>query len=150
MDDLINLLERFIRIDPVKILQEVFVKANISDLIIEMNTEDQLFEEGIDSKGVELNLENPYAPFTIAYKRATGQPFDRVTLNDTGEFYDSWSVVMVNGSIFIEADTKKEDNDLAERYGVDIIGLTDENFNLVIQAIKKYYIIVLLDHILKR
>jgi len=48
-------------------------------------TQDQLFKRGEDAFGEKLPL--PYAPFTVDIKSALGQPTDRITLKNKGDFY---------------------------------------------------------------
>jgi hypothetical protein len=108
--------------------------------IIQLNTQDQLYQQGIDSKGKKLRsgsisaiINNEvYALMTIAIKEAKGQPTDRVTLKDEGDFYRSWSVEATDDEFIISAKTLKEDGDLIDDWGEDIIGLTDENLEIII------------------
>ena len=58
--------------------------------IIDMNAEEQLFEQGINRLGVEISDYAPYSPVTIAIKEAKGQPTNRVTLRDEGDFESSF------------------------------------------------------------
>ena len=48
--------------------------------IVDLNAEEQLFEQGINRLGVEISDYAPYSPVTIAIKEAKGQPTNRVTL----------------------------------------------------------------------
>ena len=61
------------------------ILKNLDNVIIDMNTS-QLRNDGMDSESKTLPL--PYAPMTIAYKKASGQPTDRITLYDEGDFQD--------------------------------------------------------------
>ena len=93
-------------------------------VIIDLNTEDQLFQKGIDSKGNVLP--GPYAPFTIEIKRAKGQPTDRITLKDEGDFHGSFFVDAGSFPIRIDASDSKR-NKLVAEWGEDIFGLTPES-----------------------
>ena len=86
------------------------------------------------------------------YKTAISgsQRYDNVTLNDTGEFYDSFRVVRVGTSIKITAETMKEDNDLIQVWGKDILGLTDENLQKVIDAARIFLIPRIKEKILRQ
>lgn len=114
--------------------------------VLDINTQDQLFEKGIDSDGKKLRsafgrFGEVYAPFTIHYKEAMGQPADRVTLKDEGDFYQSFRVVLTsNQDIEITANTMKESGDLVETWG-PVLGLTDENLDKVIQYAKEYVVL---------
>jgi hypothetical protein len=118
----------------------VFDVPNVKQMIIEMNTQEQLFQKGVDSKGVPLmDIGGDYADVTKGYKSRDNQPYDHITLKDTGDFYRSWTVRILADTIFIEADTIKDGDDLRQRWGNDILGLTDESKQKLINyAIGKY------------
>jgi len=123
-----QILDRAIQADIDNIMFDILKQEDdVIDLIIDLNTEEQLFQ-GIDSQGRELadiDVGGPYAPITVAIKRTEGQPFDRVTLKDTGDFYKSFDVVPLKDGFEIVADTIKEGQNLEDRWGSDIIGLTE-------------------------
>ena len=96
--------------------------------ICDMNTEDQLYEKGVDRTGTEISSYAPYTETTKWIKRQKGQPTNRVTLRDTGDFHSSFFVNAGTDSFSIEARDWKT-NKLIRSYGPDIIGLTDENLN---------------------
>lgn len=58
--------------------------------IVDMNAEEQLVEQGINRLGVDIMDYAPYSPLTIAIKEEKGQPTNRVTLRDTGDFEASF------------------------------------------------------------
>lgn len=66
--------------------------------IVDLNAEEQLFEQGINRLGVEISDYAPYSPVTIAIKEAKGQPTNRVTLRDEGDFESSffWKLATSN------------------------------------------------------
>lgn len=99
--------------------------------ICDMNSENQLFEKGITREGIKINSYAPYSKNTIAVKIAKGQPTNRVTLRDTGEFHASFVVYTDDTKFFIDAKDWKT-NKLGEKYGEEIFGLTDENINELI------------------
>lgn len=140
MEALLNLLKNLRKISIFKVLDAVIKKNNLSELIIKLNTEKQLYNEGIDSLGFKLR---PYTETTKRIKKAKGQPFDRTTLKDTGDMYKTWEVKMVGNTITIEADLIKNGFNLEEKYGVNIIGLTDESLQVFIEAVKKDFAIEL-------
>lgn len=111
------------------------VNEDVKNEIIRLNTRDQLFEKGQDSKGISLGT---YQPFTITWKQEHGQPFDRVTLSNEFDFYKSFRVYVDRSTldIIIEADgAEKDDKDLRDVYGEDIIGLNAENLQIIIDMI---------------
>lgn len=101
--------------------------------IIDMNAEDQLFEQGINNLGVDIMDYAPYVPYTIDVKKARGQPYDRVTLRDEGFFYESFFIEADNEKFEIKAaDMKTEE--LIRKYGRQILGLTDQNLQSLIES----------------
>lgn len=110
-----------------------------SSKIVEMNRT-QLYDFGINRLGIEIATYAPYAPYTIKVKREKGQPFDRVTLKDTGAFYRSFEVIFDPTGFYITASDAKT-QDLMEKYGSEIFGLTSENLDLLIQGDVKTSII---------
>jgi len=113
------------------------VNEEVKKEIIRLNTRDQLFDKGQDSLGNSLGT---YRPFTITRKQERGQPFEFVTLFWDGDFYKSFRVFVdrSNLDIIIEADgAEKDDKDLRDVYGEDIIGLNPENLQIIIDMILK-------------
>ena len=65
---------------------------------------DQL-DMGLD--GYYNKIQPPYAPRTIYNKTRKGQPTDRVTLKDTGEFYNSLRIEFDENGFRIVSDDDK-------------------------------------------
>ena len=106
-----------------------YVKEELLDneaIIIDMNVEDQLFEKGITSNNVRIDSYAPYAPLTLAIKKAKNQPTSRVTLRDEGDFHSSFYLEFTDDSFTIKASDEKAEY-LEFAYGSDIFGLTPEN-----------------------
>ena len=102
-------------------------------VITDMNSEDQLYEQGINRLGVNIMDYAPYSPLTIEIKKEKGQPYNRVTLRDEGDFEQSFDVEADTQQFTIKAaDWKTED--LIQRYGRQILGLTEENKIILIWA----------------
>lgn len=102
-------------------------------IIIDMNATDQLFDKGIDSKGISINTYAPYAEYTIQIKKQKGQPYDRVTLHDEGEFAESFFLDVGADSFEIKAADGKT-QELLRSYGRDVMGLTNENLREIIKV----------------
>ena len=94
--------------------------------IVDLNAEEQLFEQGINRLGVEISDYAPYSPVTIAIKEEKGQPTNRVTLRDTGDFEASFFLEVGDKQFEIKASDFKTE-DLIKKYGRQILGLTNEN-----------------------
>lgn len=118
-------------------MKHLFNDRNFRKLIIDLNTEEQLFEQGIDSTGRKLG---EYAIATIEGtknfrgKKQKGQPYDHITLKDTGAFYKSFQIKYEGTSLRITADGQKDDTNLFQEYGIDIVGLTEDSMSVVITA----------------
>lgn len=99
--------------------------------IVDMNAEEQLYEEGINRLGVSISDYAPYSPITIQIKEAKGQPTNRVTLRDEGDFESSFFLEVGDKQFEIKASDYKTE-ELIKKYGRQILGLTDENIAILI------------------
>lgn len=160
MDELIDKLNRLkTAVKPNKLFVEVMRKTELKELIIKLNTggpgvslpTSQLWM-GIDAKGRRLEtiggghpVTGTYSPATIEGitgvfkgKREKGLPFDRITLYNNGEYYDSWKISTEvrgeNVDILIESNPTIHGNNLFDEWGEDIEGLTDENQDIFARA----------------
>lgn len=102
------------------------------DVIVSMITEDQLYELGIEGRGIEIASYLPYAVSTIKRKIKKGQPTNRVTLKDTGEFYKSLHVEFDDEGFYVTSSDEKAKY-LLDRYGKTIFRLSNANFNLLLR-----------------
>lgn len=112
--------------------------------IVEANAE-QLYEYGINSLGIRIDTYQPYTPYTVRIKQEKGQPYDRVTLRDTGDFQKSFEVVFEPVGFYITA-TDYKTQDLIDKYGAKIFGLTKENM----QEIAVKYVLPVVTEEIKR
>ena len=108
-------------------------------IIMELQTQEQMYQ-GITSKGIDIKP--AYASSTIKIKRRKGQPTDRVTLFDTGAFYNSLEVIAGKNDAVIRTIISYSVY-LVDRYA-DILGLDKENWtkflnNYTIPTIKKNF-----------
>lgn len=108
---------------------------DIRHILIDMNVEDQLFIRGITSDGVAIIDSKPYSPFTVGIKKQKGQPTNRVTTRDTGEFHDGFTVKRKPKSIELTS-TDDKTFELTLKYGDGLFGLTKEN----LEELKKEYV----------
>lgn len=111
-----NLNEGFYTRKALEQNQQKTVEANVG----------QLYEYGINSLGIRIDTYQPYTPYTVRIKQEKGQPYDRVTLRDTGDFQKSFGVVFEPVGFYITA-TDYKTQDLIDKYGEKIFGLTKEN-----------------------
>lgn len=139
MQKLEELLLKFTKLNEQDLLSEVFNYQDNVEIVLDLNRLDQLYKQGIDSEGQSLG---EYSAFTVNQKlffRDPAQPVDRVTLKDTGAFYDSFNLIIIKDGIRIIADTIKDDTDLIDRYGENILGLTEENKELLRELLKSEF-----------
>lgn len=121
----------------------------IKELIIFLNTDEQFGKAHVDSLGRNLfnSLTDRTTYSLFDEKGRGGKPY---TLNDTGEFWDSFKVIVGQGKITITADPIKDSDNLFDIYGKDIVGLTDENLQILIDEALKHFIRWYEDNILPR
>lgn len=109
------------------------LKVVLPNLVREVIQESE--QEIIDLNQVQLfsgenadgsDIEPEYTSLTKRIKRVKGQPFDRVTLRDTGSFYGKMKVKTAGEILEIDSTDPKR-NKLVQKYGEEIFGLTDEN-----------------------
>ncbi len=106
------------------------------DVILDLQLQGQ-FDKGKDSEGKKLVP--PYALSTRKKKRKKGQPTNRVTLKDTGKFYESVKVEVRSDEFEIKSAINYSIY-LVKKYGA-IFGLTPSNLedftkNFVVPYIK--------------
>lgn len=121
-------------LDHNELLQQIFRSTELQELIIELNTQDQLFDKGEDSLGRKLSsIGGGYAPYTVQIKIETGRPVDRVTLYQEGDYYKSWQVIVPVGADYIEitANPMKGSKDINKEWGGFTIGLNQENLGKI-------------------
>lgn len=104
---------------------------SLSELIIRLN-QDQLYDDGMYNDETYLP---EYAKKTIEIKQAKGQPTDRTTLKDTGDFYKGFYVEKVNEGVKVWSKDEKT-NDLVLSYSDDIFGLIPDHLQEVIDEIR--------------
>jgi hypothetical protein len=109
-----------------------------------MNSQVQLYEQGVNRLGVSIMDYQPYTETTIAIKKEKGQPYDRVTLRDTGDFHASFYITTTDKDFEIKASDSKTQG-LKKKYGNQILGLTEEH---VAEVAAEYVYPALLDKLI--
>lgn len=100
----------------------------IRDVVEENKTEVEdkqikQLEAGQNPDGSRITPE--YSDLTIELKKMKGQPYDKVTLYDTGDFYRGIKLDLASDSFTLDSSDSKTD-DLVDKYG-DVFGLTNEH-----------------------
>lgn len=123
------------------------IDGNLRRMILNWVQNDQLREKGIDEDGnvigyysLATSLINPDKSFNTHF-----------TLEDTGEFFQKMFVIALADSLVIDSDgaDKTGDNgsvNLFTEYGEGITGLTDENMDKLVVAIRRRYLILVREH----
>ncbi len=91
--------------------------------IKEVQTQEQLFNRGEDAKGSKIRPK--YASRTVSVKLRKRQPTDRVTLKDTGDFYQSIQITAEADKLVIETSIEHAKY-LVDKYGEDILGIQEQ------------------------
>ena len=132
-----QLTNRVAKLDEGIILNRFVELPIVQKFILDLNRVDQLFDKGIDSKNRALGV---YTPFTINSKNERGVPVPsdfHITLFDTGQFYSTFVIIPGKDFFEIDANPIREDSNLFEDFGEDIIGLNDENLQILIDFFKE-------------
>ena len=135
--DVMKLARRLVETPTAKLLQKAIDKPKIKELIIRLNTEDQLRTKNEDSNGVKLaSIGGGYTAFTMQQKGISDPT--RVTLFDTGAYYASFRVVALgSGDYAIDSNSSIHGDDLEDRYGENLAGLQKQNSRIANKAIDK-------------
>jgi len=134
---LFEIIENVNNIDLNKVCLEIWKDEKVQRVVIDLNRYEQLFKLGVDANGLVIGEYGYYSDFISDGVKAFGTHY---TLNDTGVFYESMKFKNYNDGFSILADTVKTNKvgkvtDLAKKYGVDILGLTDKSKDEIIQKI---------------
>ena len=132
-----DILDNVKKLNETKAWKTVMDKE-VQEEVVRLNTQEQLYEDGIDSLGDTLG---DYSEYTIFLKKQKGQKTSNITLKDTGAFYKSFKVKVDAKGFTIEADDiASYDRPLTDSFGLDILGLTEDNKSWLYDfLIEKYY-----------
>lgn len=130
MSGILTMLKKFEAINTDKICVDT-VKESAD--AIEVKNKEQMYA-GESSTGGDILPE--YKPLTVFIKTRKGQPTDRVTLHDTGSFYQGL-YVSVNNDRIVTGSTDSKTEKLEDKYGENIFGLNDKFSIEVVQETMK-------------
>lgn len=120
-----------------KIFKIVLDNRFIKELIKHLNTEEQLRKDRTDSLGARLGVYSFATEFISGGEKKAGE---FINLFKTGAFYDSWIVEVREALILINANPLKDGTNLFDEYGIDVLGLTDENLQIIIDHALEFHI----------
>ena len=112
----------------------MFRDNTIKKEIVRLIQEEQLTKKGVDGNDQVIGY---YSAFTslVNKKKKFNEPYD---LNDTGKFYESMYVYATLDAIYTVAFREFEDGqNIFDKYGEDIISLTDESFEIVKDMVRE-------------
>ena len=136
-----KVLDNIIRLDINQIINEILADKEIQRFIIDLNTQGQLFEKGINALNVSLSdIGGDYSPVTIELSKAKGRPKKSpslIDLFDDGIFYKSFKITLFPKSFIMSADPNRGDSNLFDDWGEDVVGLTEESKQIVRDALRK-------------
>jgi hypothetical protein len=127
----------------------IFSDKQVQDLIIDLNRFNQLFKESelADGSIIDKNYSRLTEQVTretggvFTFRNSTGETFKREKttsdpyfLLDSGEFYKSFKVKILDDGFVVQADTIKDDGTDLTKYG-EILGLTNESKDEIIKKI---------------
>ena len=119
------LLDFIINLDENKIVFDILQTRTALEVeILNLNRIDQLFKQGIDSTGRLIGV---YSFRTEEISGGRKRAGTHITLFDTGTFYRSFAILPFEDFFKIVANPIREETNLFEEYGEEIVGLTDEN-----------------------
>jgi hypothetical protein len=143
----------FSKIDFSQVNEALGVAVNAAPELIPSLITGRLYNEGTDYKGKELRTDtakqqnNPYySRFTLSIKQRKGQRTTNVTLNDTGEFYNSFVSKVNNKEIIISAETKDIFDNFEKHYSSEkdfekaILNLSEDDRKIFIREILPNFI----------
>jgi len=131
MGDIGKTINKFLRLDFTKEIVKILNSSKVRKKVIYMQQQ-RLYETGKDSTGESLGS---YSPFTVIIKQSKGQRTDHITLRDTGDFYKSMTFHATETELVFDADAQKDDDNLFDDFGIDILGLTEKNKEKLIELI---------------
>jgi hypothetical protein len=118
------------------VIKVIMSYEEVKKSIIEYN-QSQL-QEGLDSHDKRIvttsaknqGMGEVYSSYTIKIKSRRGQDTENVTLEDSGDFYNSMLVKISDDNVEVIADFNKPDGNINDNFNAgefDFLGLTDDN-----------------------
>lgn len=108
----------------------VSILKNYPEEIEDKQTE--MLYSGLDGSGAAISPE--YRPFTVEVKKAKGQPYDRVTLKDEGDFYKKIRAEIDDAGVRLRGDDQKTIM-LMDKYGDEILKLSGKTIEEIKEEI---------------
>ena len=114
------------------------IDKDTQKLIIDLNTEDQLGQQGIDSKENSLGQ---YRPLSVEIRMGLGLQVGHIDFKITGEYWGSWEIEVGKDEIIINVDENRFSELVNElNFSEDHVGLTPKNMAIIKKLIRDKYI----------
>ena len=137
MKDLLQITKNAQKIQATKILVNIYLESDVQQFILDLNRYAQLFNEGVNIKDEPIGYYSQTTELLSGGRKKAGTPY---TLKDTGDFYATFGISLnTDGDVWIVANTIKDDNDLLN-IDKDILGLTVNSTNELIEKITPLFI----------
>ena len=104
--------------------------------ILNLIRQDQLVEEGVDANEEIIGYYSYLTEVMTDGRKKMGEPYN---LKDTGAFFRSMFVKVLNDSIYIDADYEKMEDQ--NWWSIDILGLTEDNLEIYAEMVKENFIL---------
>jgi len=128
------------------ILTDIFKTSNLQKWMIE-TIQNRLYSKGETGEGIILktdkSINDSYSPVTMDIKSYLGQRTENVTLKDTGDFYESFKVVLLLDGFEITGDFVKGSEHIEDNFNnlfpskrafeSSVMSLTDKEINYIVE-----------------
>lgn len=145
LDALFNIAKSAKQLSIDEILVDIYRSDLLDEYILDLNRINQLFVNGENTEGniigfysEKTDLITTGETFTFKGLSSTKKRGQKFTLYDTGKFYRSFSIRINNDGFSILADDSIEKGTLTDKYGPNIIGLSDESKAELAQKLVPY------------
>jgi hypothetical protein len=126
LEEVIQTLDKATRLDEGKAFLFA-VDSDVRQLIIDLNTKDQLGIHGVDSNDERMR---DYAAFTVRERASLGLQTDHVDFKVTGDYWGSWTITANEREIEITVDRERFSKLVNELgFPAEHVGLTEKNLN---------------------
>lgn len=133
--DIAQFTDRLVTLDLTDLLRQVLNLPEIGEFIIELNTQGQLFRRGVNNKNE--TVQDEYSQSYQKIRQRAGLPTRPVSLFFTGDFYDTFETEVTKKALSVVADD--EDKHIFSRYGTEVIGLTEQNLQKLVDRVQPLF-----------
>lgn len=111
----------------------------IKDVILDLITDNQLMDKGVDADGEIIGRYSKATEMISGGRKKAGDPYN---LNDTGSFFRSMFINVLENSIEIDASSQTfTEMQNQNWWRISILGMTEQSLNQYVELLKENYII---------